>query len=168
MQDVFISYSRHDWGRALELAELLQRSGVSTWIDQQGIEGASSWSKEIVEAIDSCKVFLILLSVSSLESDNVARELSLAFEAKRPILPVDLEEVVLPTSVRYQLAGIQRVPFIEAARILAALSKLGVAQQARTTVTQPDTFRDKRASLMILPFEDLSPSKDNEWFVEVS
>ena len=37
--DVFVSYSREDKDRVLELAAQLRASGVSIWIDQGGIDG---------------------------------------------------------------------------------------------------------------------------------
>ena len=56
--EVFISYASEDRERILDLVERLRGAGVSVWIDQMGIEGATMWSQEIVEAIDSCKVLI--------------------------------------------------------------------------------------------------------------
>jgi EAL domain-containing protein (putative c-di-GMP-specific phosphodiesterase class I) len=39
--DVFISYSREDKDRVLDLAAKLRDAGVSLWIDQGGIDGAT-------------------------------------------------------------------------------------------------------------------------------
>ena len=50
--DVFISYSREDKDRVLELAARLRGAGVSVWIDQGGIDGATLWGEEIVNALD--------------------------------------------------------------------------------------------------------------------
>src|ERR1700733_8727194 len=108
MPDIFISYSRKDSAQALELAERLRLSGMHVWIDQHGIEAATSWSNEIVQAIDGAKVVIVLLSAYSIISHNVIKELSIASEAKKSILPIDIEAVTLPTQFRYQLAGIQR------------------------------------------------------------
>ncbi len=47
MPDIFISYSRKDTQQALALAERLRSSGMGVWIDQRGIEAATSWSGEI-------------------------------------------------------------------------------------------------------------------------
>ena len=57
--EVFISYASEDRERILDLVERLRGAGVSVWIDQMGIEGATMWSQEIVEAIDSCKVLIL-------------------------------------------------------------------------------------------------------------
>ena len=118
MADIFISYSRMDSEQALSLAEKLRAEGMEVWIDQHGLEGATSWSKEIIEAIESSMALVVLLSASSILSDNVTRELSIAFDAKKTILPIELELVTLPTEFKYQLAGIQRVGFKDHEAIL--------------------------------------------------
>ena len=95
MADIFISYSSKDRDQALQLIELLSSAGLSVWIDQSGIDIATSWSKEIVQAIDACKAFIVLLSPNSILSKNVVREVALAFEKNKKILLLDLEPVVL-------------------------------------------------------------------------
>jgi adenylate cyclase len=153
MADIFISYSRKDSEQALELAERLRAGGTDVWIDQHGIVGAEQWATEIVEGIRACSTFLILLSPNSIESENVLRELSLASEKRKRVLPVDIEPTVLPSSFEYALAGLQRVAISDFDRILHA-HKHGVDKVIR---------KDERKSLMILPFEDHSPTQDNEW-----
>jgi TolB-like protein/Tfp pilus assembly protein PilF len=154
MADIFISYSSKDRQQAEQLTKLLASAGLSVWIDRQGIVGAEKWATEIVEGIRACTTFILLISPHSVESENVLRELSLASEKRKRVLPVDLEPTELPTSFEYPLAGLQRVPFTEFDRIVHA-HKHGVEKIIQ---------KDKRKSLMILPFEDLSPTGDNEWF----
>ncbi len=163
MADIFISYSSKDREKAEQLTELLASAGLSVWIDQSGIDVATSWSKEIVQAITNCSAFVILLSPDSIVSENVIKEVSLAAERKKKILPLDLEPVALPDDLAYHLAGLQRTPMTNIDSIIRALGKLGLeATQAPTLKLVKET--DGRKSLMILPFEDLSPTADNEWF----
>jgi pyrroline-5-carboxylate reductase len=44
-QDIFISYSSKDKEKADQLSELLASAGLSVWIDQSGIDVATSWSE---------------------------------------------------------------------------------------------------------------------------
>ncbi len=165
MHDIFISYSRKDSDQASQLAELLSSAGLSVWIDKSGIELSTSWSKEIVQAINECTAFVVLLSPSSLSSHNVIKEVSLASEKRKKILPLDLEPVQLTEDFEYQLAGIQRAPMTNIDAVLRALGKLGLAAtQAPSLKLVHET--DSRKSLMILPFEDLSPTADNQWFAD--
>ena len=130
--DVFISYAAKDRDRVALLVEGLQQAGVSVWIDMAGIEVAAMWSKEIVSAIRECKVLLLSISPHSTESENVVKELALASERKKTIIPIYLEPAEIPETMEYQLAGIQRVEFFEGREDLAlqavirALAKLGV------------------------------------------
>ena len=166
MSDIFISYSSKDREQAEQLTELLASAGLSVWIDQSGIEAAEIWSKEIVQAIDGCKAFVILISPASNMSTNVHKEVSLASEKKKKILPLDLEPVQLSEDLQYHLAGIQRAPMTNIDAVIRALAKLGLEA---TGAPQPPKIvkeADGRKSLMILPFEDLSPTADNAWFAD--
>lgn len=123
MADVFISYSSADHDEALALAGRLRAAGYSVWIDESAIGAASKWTKEIVLGIEECNVFILLISKHSFASHNVIKELSLASEANKSIVPVDLEAVELTHDVKYQLAGIQRVPYSDSARIIEAVGR---------------------------------------------
>ena len=165
MADIFISYSSKDRQQAEQLTELLASAGLSVWIDNQGIEVSNSWSKEIVAAINDCKAFVVLLSPNSLESHNVIKEVSLASEKRKKILPLELEPITLTDDFEYQLAGIHRTSMTNIDSIIRAIGKLGLkATQAPTLKLVKET--DSRKSLMILPFEDLSPTADNQWFAD--
>ncbi len=172
MADIFISYSSKDREKAEQLTELLASAGLSVWIDHQGIGAAASWSGEIVDAIENCKAFVILLSPSSVESVNVIKEVALAAEKRKKILPLDLEPVALSRDLQYHLAGIQRSPMTNIDAIIRALEKLGLEAISAPSyqIIKPEKelhtriSTDDRKSLMILPFEDLSPTADNEWF----
>jgi adenylate cyclase len=163
MADIFISYSSQDKEQAELLTELLASAGLSVWIDKQGIGAATSWSEEIVKALDDCKAFVVMLSLSSIESKNVSRELALAFEKNKKILPLDLEPVALPPSMQYHLAGLQRTSMTNIDSIIRTLGTLGLEATKAPQITLVKET-DSRKSLMILPFEDLSPTGDNEWF----
>ena len=163
MADIFISYSRRDSEQALSLAERLRSAGMNVWIDQHGIEAATSWSKEIVDAIESASAFIILLSHSSLASDNVVKELSIASESKRPILPIELEAITLSSEFKYQLAGLQRAQISDHDSILRALTRQGIGSSEAPRL-QPAMPETGLLRIAVLPFEDQSPAHDNEWF----
>ena len=122
MTDIFISYSTFDKEKAARLAQRLRDAGFLVWMDDTNLNAASKWSAEIVLAIEECKVFIILLSANSFNSHNVIKELSLASEGKKHIIPVELEDAIdLTHEVKYQLAGIQRASYKEYERIESAI-----------------------------------------------
>lgn len=146
----------------MELAERLRTRGIEVWIDQNDIGAAASWSKEIVRAIDDCKAFVVLISSNSLASKNVAREVGVASEAGKPMLPVALEDIKLSDDLRYHLSGIQRVAYTQFDAIALALHGFGIETKKKAN---KNTLHERK-SLMILPFEDLSPTGDNGWFAD--
>jgi TolB-like protein len=171
--DLFISYSRKNTKQATELAELLRQDGHGVWLDQHALEGASNWSQEITEAIWGCSALIVLISRDSIESVNVAREVTIAAERGKPILPIDIDHVELPSSLAYPLAGVQRLIFGQQDAVVRALKKLGVEagmephptiRQLKFTPIPPDPLG--RKALAVLPFENLSSDAEDAWFAD--
>jgi adenylate cyclase len=168
MADLFISYAKPDRPLAIELADELRGRGFSVWIDQGGIGGAKNWSAEIVESINACSTFIVLLSPDSIASHNVAKEVQLASEKRKNILPVVVEKVVLPAVFEYPLVGLQRVYYHDRPAIVNALELLKgtiVATEHSLPVIVP-TPDDRSVRVAVLPFDDLSPKHDNQWFAD--
>jgi hypothetical protein len=107
--DVMVSYSSKNRTEVMRWVHRLRSAGVAVWIDQGGIDGAQRWGEEIVNAIDSCKTVLLMISRTSMESENIMKEVSLAWESGKKFLPLRLEEAKIPKSMQYQLAGIQHI-----------------------------------------------------------
>jgi predicted ATPase/Tfp pilus assembly protein PilF len=131
--EVFISYARTDRDQVLPWVGRLQQAGVSVWIDEAEIDPAELWSQEILAAVDACSVLLLLLSPASVTSKQVAREVTLASERNKPILPLLLEPTAVAGPVAYHLAGVQHLELFGAdpeatlPALLRALARLGVA-----------------------------------------
>jgi len=106
---VFVSYAREDYKTIEPILSELKHHGFGLWIDIEGIEGSSFWRKDIVEAIKSSSAILFFASDASCRSDAVFKELALANEENKPILPVLLKTITIPSDLRYQLAGVQNI-----------------------------------------------------------
>ena len=182
--EVFVSYARTDKERVLELAGKLRAAGVSLWLDTSGIDAATLWGEQIVHALESAKVLLLMLTGSAAESKNVAREVMLVSERNGNILPVHLEPMQIPPTLKYQLAGIQHVEcFTESdstdslKTIVRALQRLGVkvgtppletkspepAVQAARANAEPAAGVE-RGALAVLPFDNISPDTETDYF----
>jgi TolB-like protein/Flp pilus assembly protein TadD len=181
--EVFISYSREDKDRVLDLAAQLRNAGVSIWIDQGGIDGAALWGEAIVNALDSAKVLLLMVSESAVRSHNVAKEVVLASERKGHILPVLLEPTVIPPSLKYPLAGIQQIEYFHGdpgqnlESIVRSLQKLGVEvapPQPAGATAEPGAAQPHGAgavdaaaasnAVAVLPFDNISPDPEADYF----
>ncbi|MBE5952069.1 MAG: TIR domain-containing protein [Lachnospiraceae bacterium] len=90
---VFISYSTKDADAANLVHSYLEGNGISCWIASRNIEGGESFAVQIVDAIEDCSAFVMIGSNNSNDSDHVINELSLAFSAKKKIIPFRLEDI---------------------------------------------------------------------------
>jgi hypothetical protein len=104
----FLSYASADRGRALTVADLLEERGIAVWLDSKSIAGGTFWSGEIVAGIKDCAALIVLVSPAVMASPNVQQVLQLAWDCRRPLLPVRLAVATPPPPVEYVLAARQR------------------------------------------------------------
>ena len=107
MADIFICYSRSDTEKVTHLVRRLEAAGYSVWMDVTNVDGASVWAQEIVDAIDTCAVVTLMLTKHSADSHHVVKELSLATDKNKRILPLKLDSTKIPASMQYHLASLQ-------------------------------------------------------------
>jgi len=93
---IFVSYARTDTKTVFSILDQLREQGFQFWVDQEGIEGAAFWRREIVEAIASTSAVLFFASQASCHSDNVSKELALASEEKQLIIVAQHDASVGP------------------------------------------------------------------------
>jgi TolB-like protein/Tfp pilus assembly protein PilF len=166
MADIFISYSRRDSEQATALADRLRATGAVVWMDTAALAAAETWSAEIVSAIRDCKVFIVLISDSSVGSVNVTKEVALASEKNKSIVAIDLGEATLNDTMEYSLAGLHRVRYNDEAALQRTFNKLGIEfGEGGSGVFIAKSSSDKKR-VAVIPFQDLSPEKDQEWFSE--
>jgi len=143
--EIFASYSREDQAQVFPIVDKLRERGLNIWIDQEGIHGAKLWSQEIVNAIEGSKVFILFASAKAFLSKNVTKELALASESDKHILPIFIEDAEIPAAMKYQLAGIQHLVHEQGQtdqtvdNILRTLGNLDIqsAETKPTAVTTP-------------------------------
>jgi len=149
MAQVFTSYSRRDTETVDTIVAKMAQAGISVWIDREAIKAGNTWRVQIVQAIDTCPAFVLMLSPNSAASDNVRKEIDLSQDSGRTIFAVMLEPTKLPAEIRYQLAGLQFIDvhmlgFEEAVDRLLETVREHLAKFA--PVEQPET---RQAELVI-------------------
>lgn len=87
MTAIFVSYSSTNRDFALQLADKLDQF-FDVWIDREGLEGGMAWEKAIQDALDSCTVFVVIVTPESNQSEWVARETILAEQLKKYRIPI--------------------------------------------------------------------------------
>ena len=93
MSDVFISYSRKDIAFARLIIESLKQNQIEPWIDWREIEVGQDFWAEICEAITKANTFLFIVSKKSIDSSYCKQEIDFAFENKKRIIPVLVDDL---------------------------------------------------------------------------
>lgn len=103
----FFSYSRQDTEFAQRLAQDLRASGASVWLDQLDIRPGQRWDRTVQDALANCPRMLVVLSPSSVDSENVMDEVSFALERKKTVIPVLYRDCDIP----FRLGRVQYIDF---------------------------------------------------------
>ncbi len=124
MGQLFISYSRQDRDFVDGLIRDLEETGLDVWVDREDIRGGSQWRAAITQAIRDCDAFMVVLSPNSAGSKNVGRELELAADNHRPIMPILYQPCDIPAEFEYHFAGVQRIDFSDSSSGESPLDRL--------------------------------------------
>ncbi len=100
---VFISYSQSDGEFARQLADRIRAAGLDVWMDAR-IEPSDRWWRVIVDAIEACGAFVVVMSSASEGSRWVEREILLADRTGKPAFPVLLGGDPFPIYIGTQYA----------------------------------------------------------------
>lgn len=88
---IFLSYTRDDEEKIIALYAQLSEAGFSPWIDRKNILPGADWAHSIEQAIQQCDFFFICLSKKSANRrGEVQKEVRLAFEKQKGMLPGDI------------------------------------------------------------------------------
>jgi hypothetical protein len=104
---LFVSYSHKDKKRVEPIVSLMETMGRRVWMDRTDITGQAGWAGQIVRAIRECRAVVLMASPNSYSSDQVVRELYLAMNHKKTIVPIEIEPAELPDELQYILAPFQ-------------------------------------------------------------
>ncbi|HEV7986655.1 MAG TPA: toll/interleukin-1 receptor domain-containing protein, partial [Steroidobacteraceae bacterium] len=129
---------------AFELVTRLEARGLSVWIAPRDISPAAEWAEEIIDAISSARLMVLVFSSHSNSSPQVRREVERAVHKQLPVLPFRLEDIVPSKSLEYFLSSqhwldgfppprephYERLCALVAARVNAAASPLAAPSPA--------------------------------------
>jgi TIR domain len=110
---LFVSYSRKDAATVRQLVAALEAAGHDVWIDTDDIRGSERWRTSVATAIRGSDVVLLVVSPAAMASSSVEREISVAAEDSLRIVPVVIEPAPISVGLKYDLAGVQHVSFVD-------------------------------------------------------
>jgi len=88
MKDIFISYVEQDKNFTAQLVRELEQVGYDVWYYERDSMPGQFYLSQVAEAIDNCKVFILIVSLNSLQSQQVTNELVRAYENKKSCIPL--------------------------------------------------------------------------------
>ena len=80
-------YKSDEESYAKTVRKVLEDNGISCWMAPDSIPAGSNYMKQIPQAIDDCKVMIILISKKSQQSTWVKNEFSQAVTKHKTIIP---------------------------------------------------------------------------------
>lgn len=107
MARVFISYKSEEHKHADKVRQYLEDRDISCWMAPRDIPLGSNYADDIPKALQTCDIFVLLLSKKAQTSPWINREVSMAVGNKLRILPLMLEPCKLTTEYTYYLTNVQ-------------------------------------------------------------
>ena len=90
MAHIFISYSSDDKEYVDRLAEVIEKEGLSVWLDDR-LKHGSAWPRVLQERVDECGALIVVMTPRSYDSNWVQDELTYARSEGKPIFNLLLE-----------------------------------------------------------------------------
>ena len=119
--DVFLSYSRKDYvdaqGQVIEgnfvskIKDALTNAGITYWFDEEGIYSGDNFAEKIVVNIEAADLFLFISSANSNNSIWTAKEISIADELHKRIIPIRIDSTPYNKKVMFRIADINFIDY---------------------------------------------------------
>lgn len=105
---IFVSYAHKDSEVVMRAIALLQQSGFRVWYDE-GIDPGSEWPDTIEKYLERSSYFIGFISANALDSNYCKCELHTAFNERKKMLIVYLENIKLEGGLKMQLSSRQSI-----------------------------------------------------------
>jgi serine/threonine-protein kinase len=107
VRPLFISYASQDAAVADKICTALEAAGLNCWIAPRDVRAGEPYAAAIVEAINACRMLVLVLTKSAIDSPHVLREVERASSKKRSVLSIRLDTAPLPPELEYFLSANQ-------------------------------------------------------------
>jgi hypothetical protein len=104
--DAFISHSSTDKQAADATCAALEHAGIRCWIAPRDVRAGHEYAEEIIRAIDSCRVMVLIFSSRANDSNQVRREIERAVSKAITIVTLRIEDAMPTKSMELYLNSI--------------------------------------------------------------
>jgi adenylate cyclase len=166
---IFLSYARDDLEAAKQLAGCISEAGHDVWWDRH-LHGGSRFAAEIDKALKDAEAVVVMWSPASIESAWVQDEAAEGRDTGR-LVPVSLRSAKPPLGFR-QFQTIELGSWDGTTKpdalgdLLEAIGRT-CGSEARPSVSDREektAAKQKRASICVLPFINMSGEPEQEYF----
>jgi hypothetical protein len=110
---IFISHSSKDQTIATSVCNALEKRRLTCWIANRDVGPGKNYQEEIVKAIRSAKVMVLVFTGNANNSDEIKKELSLASRYKLIVIPARAEDLVSTEAFELGLATRQGIDLFD-------------------------------------------------------
>jgi hypothetical protein len=103
---LFVSHVTEDRIAASQVVDELERRGVRCWIAPRNVSPGKPFDDDIADAIESCRAMLLIFSSQCNESEYIRREITVAGNANKLIIPFRIENVEPKRGLSVRLANL--------------------------------------------------------------
>jgi TolB-like protein/Tfp pilus assembly protein PilF len=107
VRTVFISYASEDVAVADKVCSALEAAGFPCWIAPRDVRAGEPYAAAIVEAINACRLMVLVLTKSAIHSRHVFREIERASSKDHRVLSIRMDATELPPELEYFLSADQ-------------------------------------------------------------
>jgi dienelactone hydrolase len=104
--DVFISYSNKDKNAADATCSIMEKNGIRCWMAPRDITPGVPFAEAIIDGIQGSKVFVLIYSSNSNNSNQVIKEVDRAVHHRLAIIPFRLEDVPMSKQLEYYVSDV--------------------------------------------------------------
>jgi hypothetical protein len=98
---VFISYARVDEALAVTLENELRRRGHKAWRDRSDLVPGAEWADAVDRSIADADHFVLVLTPRAVASAQVNRELQVALDGGKNLVPILAQDSAIPEAIRH-------------------------------------------------------------------
>jgi len=136
---LFVSHVTEDRAAASQVVEELERRGVRCWIAPRNVRPGMAFDDDIADAIESCRAMLLIFSSQCNESDYIRREITVAGNANKRIIPFRIEDAEPKRGLAVRLANLHWIDaFVARGR---AIDEVVRSMQPSSAGTPPHASR---------------------------
>jgi TolB-like protein len=146
---IFISYASQDSAIAEAVCKALEEAGLPCWIAPRNVRAGDFYADAIVQAINSCRVLVLILSKNAIDSAHVLREVERASAKKRQIISIHLDSTPLPPGLEYFLSASHWLDASQGpiARIIPSLLESARSHHTTVLASRPGPSADLPAPI---------------------